>query len=72
MLVPFILHRKPPLLSHTCAVVYTRESSRCAAQQCANMKRHIRVIGALPARIAQHNQCLSVSVLYGSSYPKRY
>ena len=37
---------------------YTWDTSRCAAQQCANMKRHIRVIGALPARVAQHNQRL--------------
>lgn len=29
-----------------CAVAYTWDTSRCAAQQCANMKRHIRVIGA--------------------------
>lgn len=44
-----------------CAVVYTWDTSRCAAQQCANMKRHIRVIGALPARVAQHNQHLEAS-----------
>lgn len=44
-----------------CAVVYTWDTSRCAAQQCANMKRHIRVIGALPARVAQHNQRLCAS-----------
>lgn len=34
------------------------DTSRCASQQCANMKRHIRVIGPLPARIALHNQRL--------------
>lgn len=55
--------RKSPLLSlalplQTCAAAYTWDTSRCAAQQCANMKRHIRVIGALPARVAQHNQHL--------------
>ncbi len=44
-----------------CAAVYIWDTRRCAAQQCANMKRHIRVIGVLPARVAQHNQHLGAS-----------
>lgn len=44
-----------------CAVLCTRDSGRCAATQCANMKRHIRVIGALPTRDAQHNQQVSAA-----------
>lgn len=64
-----ILQRMSPLLSPpppsqtraAAAEADTWDTSRRAAQQCANMKRHIRVIGVLPARVAQHNQHLGAS-----------
>lgn len=66
-----ILSRKSPLLSlaavspDTCAGVYTWDTGRCAAQRCANMKRHIRIIDAL---------VISISALHGirDSGPIRY
>lgn len=40
-----------------CCCVHLGLRLMCRSR-CANMKRHIRIIGALPASIAQHNQCL--------------
>jgi len=44
------------------AVVYSRGTSPYATQQCENMKRHIRVIGAFPAHFAVHNHYLGASL----------